>query len=185
MSAIFQNKFGNWVLALTSVLCAFTWMPSANAQDADSRITGSCTPRTQDQGPWDCKINKLIRNDCLGIKSNAYDEVWRLVRNSDEAAILLKSMYLNLGGPVKFSQWLGCQGFDYVQMFSPQADSSNAPTMFNRGVTVHFGISYSRENPPFPIFWLTYFLTTGGDFEIDIDKFGQIKNIQYISNSIF
>ena len=182
MSAIFQNRIVKWVLALAAVLWAFTWMPSANAQDADPRITGTCAPRTQDQGPWDCKITKTIRDDCPTKKSTAYDEVWKLVRNADEAAILLKSMYLNLGGPVKFSQWLGCQGFGYVQMFSPAVEF---PGMLPVGQSIHVGISYSRENPPFPIFWLTYFLSTGGDFEIDIDNFGQIKNIQYISNSIF
>lgn len=153
----------------------------ARAQEVDPRITGTCTPRTQDQGPWDCKINKLIKVQCQTNKSAGYDEVWKSIRNADEASELLKSMYLKLGGPVKFSQWLGCKGFGYVQMFSPLVEFPRPDT----GVSVQIGISYSRENPPFPIFWLNYLLSTGGDFEIEIDNFGQVKNVRYMINSVF
>ncbi len=65
----------NGVAALTALLWAFTSMPGANAQEADPRITGSCTPRTQDQGPWDCKITKFIRVENQTNKSTNFDEV--------------------------------------------------------------------------------------------------------------
>ena len=174
------------LLQLMSILFVGVFLlltQQSQAQDADPRISGTCTPHTQDQGPWDCKINKLIKVQCLSGKSTGYDEVWKPVRNADEASALLKSMYLKLGGPVKFSQWLGCQGFSYVQIFSPAVEFGTTTGV--ESASVHIGISYSRDHAPFPNFWLTYLLTTGGDFEIDIDNFGQIKNIQYISNSIF
>jgi len=179
MSAIFQTRFVNGVAALTAVLWALGSVPNASAQDADPRITGSCTPRTQDQGPWDCKITKIIRDDCLGVKSTGYDEVWKSVRNADEASALLKSMYLKLDGPIKFSQWLGCQGFSHVQIFSPAVEF---PGMLLDNQSIHIGISYSHGQAPFRTFWLTYPFSTGGDFEIDIDNFGQIKNIKYVPN---
>ena len=182
MSAILQNRFVNWFAASIAVLWVLGWVPSASAQDADPRISGTCTPRTQEQGPWDCKINKLIKVQCLSEKSTGYEEVWKLVRNEDEASALSKSMYLKLDGPIKFSQWLGCQDFSHVQIFSPAVEF---PGMLPVGQSIHIGISHSHGQAPFPTFWLTYLFSTGGDFEIDIDNFGQIKNIKYVPNSIF
>lgn len=174
------------ILQLISILFAGVFLlptQQTQAQDADQRISGTCTPHTQDQGPWDCKINKLIKVQCLTEKSSGYDEVWKPIRNAEEASEILKTMYLKLDGPIKFSQWLSCQNFDYVQIFSPAVEFRISTGVEH--ASVHIGISYSRDHAPIPNFWLTYLLTTGGDFEIDIDNFGQIKNIEYISNSIF
>jgi hypothetical protein len=162
----------NGVAALAAVLWAFTCMPSANAQDADLPMMGTCTPRTQDQGPWDCQINKLIKVQCLSEKSGGYDEVWKSVRNSDEASELLKSIYLKLGGPIKFSQWLSCQGFSHVQMFSPAVEFGTTRV---GGVSVHIGISYHRYQAPFPNFWLTYLLNTGGISRLISITLGKLK----------
>ena len=175
MSAIIRNRYVKWVLALTAVLCALGSVPSASAQDADPRITGSCTPHTQDQGPWDCKITKTIRDNCLGAKSTGYDEVWKSVRNADDASELLKSMYLKLGGPVKFSQWLMCQGFSHVQIFSTAVEF---PGMLLDNQSIHIGLNYDPKIAPFPAPWDAYFFSYGSSVDIDIDNFGQIKKIR-------
>jgi hypothetical protein len=176
MSAILRNGFVNWVAALTAVLCALGWVPNASAQDSDPRITGSCTPRTQDQGPWDCKINKWIEVQCPTNKSTGYDDVWKSIRNVDEASELLKSMYLKLGGLVKFSEWLGCQGFNRVYFFSPMVQFPSIP---DNDISVHMWIMYSPEKSPFPVSWANYFIANGAHFEIYFDNFGQVKKIQH------
>jgi hypothetical protein len=175
MSAIFQNRFVNGVAALTAVLWALGAVPSASAQDADPRITGSCTPRTQDQGPWDCKINKFIRVENQTNKSTNYDEVWKSVRSVDEASELLKSMYLKLGGPTKFFQWLSSQGFTYVQMFSPNIEHPNS----DNEVSIRMGIYYVPKTSPIPVTWGAYLFAYGAFCQIDIDNFGQIKKIEH------
>jgi len=175
MSTFFQNRFVNWVLAFNCMLWAFGSVPSANAQEADPRITGSCTPRTQDQGPWDCKVNKWIEAQCQTNKSTGYDDVWKPVRNADEASELLKTMYLKLGGPIKFSQWLACQGFSPINFFSPQVQF---PSSRDSGISVHMQITYSPQKSPFSATWSAYFFANQADFLIDIDNFGQIKKIE-------
>ena len=167
------------ILQLMSILFLGVFLlptQQSQAQDADPRISGTCTPHTQDQGPWDCKINRSIKVQCQADKSKSYDEVWRSVRNADEASEILKMMYLKLGGPVKFSQWLGCQGFEQVQMFSPAVEF---PGMSVGNISIHIGIAYSPNEAKFPAPLWARFFAHGANFEIDIDNFGQIKNIRH------
>ena len=175
MNMIFQNWFVNGVAALAAVLVALGSVPSASAQDADPRITGSCTPHTQDQGPWDCKINKLIRVVSQINKSPNYDKVWKSVRGVDEASELLKTTYLNLGGPRKFYQWLSVQGFTYVQMFSPSVEHPNS----DKEVSIRLGIYYSPKISPLPDTWPANFFEYDVYFEIQIDNFGQVSKIDH------
>ena len=167
------------ILQLMSILFVGVFLlptQQSQAQDADPRISGTCTPRTQDQGPWDCKINKWIGAESQTNKSTGYDEVWNSVRSVDEASELLKTMYLKLGGPEKFYQWLSGQGFTNVQMFSP---SVQLPKM-DDAVSIRISIYYRPKISPFPASWLGYFFANDAYFDIAIDNFGQVKKIEHV-----
>ena len=148
-------------------------VPGAMAQNAASALSGSCIPHTQEQGPWDCKVAKVVNLECLESKVILYDDAWKLVRNSDEAVILLKSVYSRLNDPLKFSQWLACQGFK--ANMGPAVIVPN----FRNYESIVYNFSYSTKSPPFPVSWLEkLFGAYGADIVIFLDNFGQIKEIK-------
>ena len=160
-------------LALFSVLlCAAT--PAVSPEDFSSYVSGTCIPRSEIQGSWDCLIIKEIRPTCPERTIKNYDQIWKLVKNEDEAAILIKSMYVNLEGPLKFGAWLACQGFT-VQVFSKSAEGFPE---YRETEPVSINIGYSTKvKTPFPLSWLPYLLSYGAFVQIAIDKYGQISKI--------
>ena len=177
MKRILSNKLREWLGALIRSLIVPIFLfsvPKAVAEDLRPWLTGACTPHTPDQGPWDCKATELLWSMCLGKKTLGYDPLWKLVRNDDDAAILLKAIYSELNDPSKFLQWLSCQG---VHTYL----GSKAAGGFRRdpgSELIWIRFSYPTKKPPYPVSWL-YFLAYGTNITIQLDDFGQIKEIEH------
>lgn len=161
------------VLGLVMVL----FVPFASAQEVDPNMSGTCTPHRQEQGPWDCSIPNGLRSKCSEGTMTGRDPIWKLVRTIDDADALLRSMYLNLEGPVKFAQWLTCQGIDTGVSNST---SSGSPGTGNR-ITIKFG--FTTDKGPFEIprniYYLYLFKPYGANITVFTDEFGQISRIEH------
>jgi hypothetical protein len=164
------------IASIVSII--FLFAQCCNAETNMEAELGDCVPTGQERGPWNCKIKKPLVVTCQKKKDKKYDAVWSLVRNENDAAVLLNSMYVGFASPLKFSEWLSCQGFE-VTLYSKSAlGYSGQPE--NESLSIKVVYHVADGNLPFPLSWGQWILKPSiGDFAIAIDIFGEIKTIKH------
>lgn len=75
-----------------------------------SEDNGSCIPRSQAEGPWDCKY-KSAKVICNHDKYPAPSEEWKSLYGSEQAKNYIKKKYIYYNNLVEFLDWFSCQGF--------------------------------------------------------------------------
>lgn len=161
--------------AALSIPIIFLSATNVKAEDSSSGLIGTCVPLTKEKGPWACSVPYQAVN-CRTGNVHQLDADWKTIKDGEDAKILLKSKYKSIGGPIPFSQWLACQGFQ-VEMFSPELKG------FTKDETRSLVINFEYQNapsPPFPLPWTVWLLRVpSSGFSIFIDSNGEVDKIQY------